>query len=85
METTGRGLARGDRRRNARLAALRAVVRRELAIVAIDLAIAKQAVAVMDHDSVVLARKMFRCGPWRLDDALDWAETVALQAEQQGS
>lgn len=83
-QTTRSALARGDRRRNAKLAALRAVVRRELVIVAIDLATAKQAVAVMDHDSVVLARRMFTCDPWGLDDALDWAETIAVEAGHGG-
>jgi transposase len=73
-------LGRGDRRRNEKLARLRAVVRRGLAVVAVDLAKAKQAVAVMDHDSRVLARRMFTCSPWGLDDALAWAEDVAAEA-----
>lgn len=79
-----RALSRGDHRRNARLASLRAVVRRELAVVAIDLAAASQAVAVMDHDSVVLGRKMFRCDPWGLGEALEWAEAVAMAAGYAG-
>lgn len=84
IKAKGRALSRGDRRRNARLAALRAVVRRDLAVVAIDLADAKQAVAVMDHDSVVLGRRMFLCGPWGLGEALVWAETVAVGAGYAG-
>lgn len=80
IKDTKRALSRGDRRRNAKLAVLRAVVRRECAVVAIDLAKARQAVAVMDHDSVVLARKMYRCSPWELGDAIEWAETVAADA-----
>lgn len=80
IKTTRQGLSRGDRRRNAKLAALRAVVRRECAIVAIDLAKARQAVAVMDHDSVVIARKMYRCSPWELGAAIEWAEQVAAEA-----
>jgi hypothetical protein len=43
------------------------------AIVGIDLADAKQMVAVTDHDSKVLARKTFRCRAWDLGAALDWA------------
>lgn len=78
---TGRDrLGRGDRRRNERLARLRAVVRHDLAVVAVDLAKAKQAVAVMDHDSRVLGRRMFACSPWGLDQALAWAEDVAVDA-----
>lgn len=74
------GLSRGDRRRNERLGRLRAVVRTDLAVVAVDLAKAKQAVAVMDHDSRVLGRRMFACSPWGLDQAFRWAEAVALDA-----
>jgi transposase len=70
----GKRLSRGDRRRNEGLARLRAVVRCDLAVVAVDLAEAKQPVAVMDHDSRVLGRRMFVCSPWGLDQALDWAE-----------
>jgi transposase len=73
-------LTRGVRRRNERLARLRAVVRPELAIVAIDLASAKQAVVVCDHDSVVLARRMFSGSAWAIDAILDWAEPVARAA-----
>lgn len=77
-KSRGKGLSRGDRRRNERLGRLRAVVRTDLVVVAIDLAKAEQAVAVMDHDSRVAARRMFACSPWGLDQALDWAERVAL-------
>lgn len=73
-------LGRGDRRRNERLARLRTVVCRELAVVAVDLAKAKQAVAVMDHDSRVLARRLFVCSPWGLGRALAWGEDVAVEA-----
>jgi hypothetical protein len=51
-----------------------------LAIVAIDLAKAKQAVAVLDHDSQVVGRKLFACSPWGLGQALDWAEQIAVEA-----
>lgn len=67
------GISRGDRNRNARLARLRALVPLENAIVGIDLADKKQMVVVCDHDSRVLARKMFRCRAWDLGGALDWA------------
>lgn len=55
----GRVLTHGDRRRNERLSRLRSVVRRDFAVVAVDLASAKQAAVVTDHDSVVLGRRMF--------------------------
>jgi transposase len=71
--TNANGVSRGDRNRNARLARLRALVPLENAIVAIDLADAKQMVVVTDHDSKVLARRTFRCKAWELGAALDWA------------
>jgi hypothetical protein len=52
----GRVLTRGDRRRNERLARLWSIVRRDFAVVAVDLASVKQAAVVTDHDSVVLGR-----------------------------
>jgi transposase len=67
------GVSRGDRNRNARLARLRELVPLGSAIVGIDLADKKQMVVVTDHDSKVLARKMFRCKAWELGLALDWA------------
>jgi transposase len=76
----GRVLTRGDRRRNERLARLRAVVRREFAVVAVDLASGKQAAVVTDHDSVVLGRRMFTGDAWVIDDILDWAGPIAVKA-----
>jgi transposase len=73
-------LSRGVRRRNERLARLRAIVRPELAVVAVDLASAKQAVVVCDHDSVVLARAMFSGSAWVIDAVLDWAAPIARAA-----
>ena len=73
-------LTRGDRRRNEKLARLRSIVRHDLAIVAVDLASAKQAVVVTDHDSVTLGRRMFEGSPWRVDDILDWAAPLARKA-----
>jgi transposase len=76
----GRAITRGDRRRNERLARLRSIVRRDFAIVAVDLASGKQAVAVTDHDSRVLGRRMFTGDAWVIDDILDWAEPIATAA-----
>ncbi|MCZ4537740.1 hypothetical protein O4159_20260 [Gordonia terrae] len=56
-------LSRGDKRRNDRLTRYRGIVRRDFAVVAIDLASKKQVVAVVDHDSRILARRTFRCAP----------------------
>ena len=43
------------------------------AIAGIDLAGKKQMVVVTDHDSKVIARRVFRCRAWDLGSALDWA------------
>src|SRR5215207_7405217 len=67
------GISGGDRNRDVRLARLRQLVPVENAIVGIDLADRKQMVVVCDHDSRVLARRMFRCRAWDLGQALDWA------------
>jgi transposase len=76
----GSGLSRGDKRRNAKLARLRELVRADHAIVSIDLADHKQAVVVCDHDSQVLARKTVRVKAWELGPVLDWARGVARKA-----
>ena len=57
---SSRRLSRGDRRRNERLARLRAVVTRESAVLAFDLADDKQVCALCDQDSQVLARRTVR-------------------------
>jgi hypothetical protein len=57
MSNGSRRLSRGDRRRNDRLAWLRAVVTRETAVLAFDLAADKQVCALTDQDSRVLARR----------------------------
>lgn len=75
-----RPLTRGDRRRNEKLARLRSVVRRDLAVVGIDLASAKQAAVVADHDSITLGRRMFEGDPWVIDEILDWALPIAADA-----
>src|SRR5258708_27941498 len=46
---------------------------REGAVIGIDLAEDKQALAVVDHDVRVLARKTVRVKAFRLGEALDWA------------
>jgi transposase len=76
----GRVLTRGDRRRNEKLAVLRSIVRRDYAVLAVDLASAKQAAVLTDHDSVVLGRRMFAGDAWVIDEILDWAAPIAAQA-----
>jgi transposase len=72
------GVSRGDRNRNARLVRLREAVPVCNAIAAIDLADAKQMVVVTDHESRVLARRVFQRRAWQLGAALDWAAARAL-------
>jgi hypothetical protein len=69
----GSGTTRGDRRRNARRERLRKLLPRDGAVIGIDLAEDKQALAVVDHDVRVLARKTVRVKAFRLGQALDWA------------
>ena len=73
----GSGMTRGDLRRNARRERLRAVLPRGGAVIGIDLADEKQAIAVIDHDVRVLARKTVRVKAFRLGEALDWAVAQA--------
>lgn len=73
------GLSRGDARRNARLIRMRGVVRHDLAILAIDLADAKQVLALCDHDSRVLARRTVRGRAWQLEEALRWGRAAAVE------
>ena len=69
----GSGMTRGDRRRNARRERLRGLLPRDGAVIGIDLAEDKQALAVIDHDVRVLARRTVRVKVFRLGEALDWA------------
>jgi transposase len=71
------GMTGGDRRRNARRERLRAVLPRDGAVIGIDLAEDKQAIAVIDHDARVVARKTVRVKAFRLGPALDWAVAQA--------
>ncbi len=73
----GSGTTRGDRRRNARRERLRAILPRDGAVIGIDLAEDKQAIAVADHDVRVLARKTVKVKAFRLGEALDWAVAQA--------
>ena len=77
----GSGTTRGDRRRNARRERLRGLLPRDGAVIGIDLGDEKQAIAVVDHDVRVLARKTVRVKAFRLGEALDWA---AGQARAKG-
>ena len=63
-------LSRGDRRRNEKLARLRAIITRETAVLAFDLAADKQVCAVTDPDSCVVARRTVRCKAWELTEAV---------------
>jgi transposase len=72
--------SRGVARRNAKLKALRKLVSRDRAILAVDLASAKQAAVVLDHDSVVLGRRMFTGSAWCISEILAWAGPVAAKA-----
>lgn len=78
--SAGRRLSRGDRRRNERLSGLRAVVTRQCAVVAFDLADAKQVCVVTDPDSRVLARRTFQVKAWQLGDAVAWGVARAREA-----
>src|SRR5260370_41846471 len=73
----GSGMTRGDRRRNARRERLRGLLPRDGAVIGIDLAEEKQAIAVVDHDGRVLARKTVRVKAFRLGAALDQAVDAA--------
>jgi transposase len=53
---------------------------RDGAVIGIDLAEDKQAIAVIDHDVRVLARKTVRVKAFRLGEALDWAAGRARAA-----
>jgi transposase len=74
-------LSRGDRNRNRRLERLRELVPTSNAVLGIDLAERKQAAALVDHDSRVLARQRLVCRSWQLGSLLDWA---LRRAREQG-
>ena len=66
----GSGLTRGDRNRNDRIAALRAVVRRDRAVLAIDLGEDKQAAVLVDHEGRVLGRRTVKAMAFQLGSLL---------------
>ena len=76
----GSGLTRGDVRRNARKAALRALVPASCAVIGIDLGDKKQALAVTGTDNQVLARRSPRVSVHELGAVLDWGMEKALAA-----
>ena len=69
----GSGLTRGDRNRNRKIAVLREVVRRDRAVLAVDLGEDKQAAALADHEGRVLARKIVKAKAHQLGGLLGWA------------
>ena len=70
----GKRLAsRGVVRRNAKLRGMRELVSRDRMILAVDLASQRQAAVVCDHDSVVLARRMFTGSAWCISEILGCA------------
>lgn len=77
---SSRRLSRGDRRRNDKLARLRAVVTRESAVLAFDLAADKQVCALTDQDSQVLARRTVTVKAWQLQEAVEWGLARAAAA-----
>lgn len=77
---SSRCLSRGDRRRNEKLARLRAVVTRESAVLAFDLAADKQVCALTDQDSQVLARRTVTAKAWQLAEVVAWGLARAAEA-----
>ena len=69
----GSGIIRGDRRRNARKARLRALVPQDYAVLGVDLGEKGQALAVTGGDGLVLARRSPRVAVHGLGAYLDWA------------
>jgi transposase len=76
----GNGLTRGDRNRNRKLEGLREAVRRDRAVLAVDLGEDKQVAVVMDHECRVLARKIVRAKAHQLAGLLGWGAERAVQA-----
>ena len=74
------GLTRGDRNRNRRVVALRRVVARDRAVMAIDLGEDKQVAVVVDHEGRVLARKVVKAKACQLGGLVEWAAGKAAAA-----
>lgn len=73
------GLTRGDRRRNSRIEGLRAVVRPDRVVLAIDLGEDKQVAVLLDHDCRVLGRRVLKTKAHRLGGVLGWAGQLAVR------
>jgi len=76
----GSGLTRGDRNRNRKIGALREVVARDRAVLAVDLGEDKQAAVLIDHEGRALARKIVRAKAYQLGGLLGWASERAVRA-----
>ena len=66
-------MTRGDRNRNRKIGLLRGVVRRDRAVLAVDLGEDKQAAVLVDHEGRVLARKTVKVKAHQLGGLLEWA------------
>lgn len=80
----GSGLTRGDRNRNAKIAALREAVRLDRAVLAVDLGEDKQVAVVMGHEGRVLARKIVKAKAHQLAGLLEWGAERAAGAGLSG-
>jgi hypothetical protein len=80
----GSGITRGDRRRNARKARLRALVPQDYAVLGVDLGEKRQALAVTAGDGLVLARRSPQVAAHGLGAYLDWAAGRARSAGYAG-
>jgi transposase len=76
----GSGLTRGDRNRNRRIEVVRDAVRRDRAVLAIDLGEDKQVAVVLDHEGRALARKVVKAKAHQLAGLLAWAAERAVKA-----
>jgi len=72
-------LTRGDRRRNSRIEALRAVVRPDRAVLSIDLGEDKQVAALIDHDCRIRGRRVVKAKAHQLGGLLAWAGELAVR------
>ena len=75
----GSGLTRGDRNRNRRVDELRKVVRRDRAILAVDLGEDKQAAVLVNHDGQVLKRWTVKAKAHQLGGQLEQAAQAAAR------
>lgn len=75
----GTGLSAADRRRNARLERLRALVPSANAILGIDLADERQQAVLCEHDSRAIKRWKVTAKAWQLGTLLDRAEAEAVK------